>query len=150
MSEETGGSIEKHLVFSILGKQYAFPTRIVGEVAMFDAVYPLPLVPPFVVGVINRYSIPHALFDVGLLLFDEPSPRGKVLVLKDDVDRIAFLVDDVSGIADVPREGMLAAERDSGTDGASDAVSASFAWNGADTLVLDVGRILAHVSAGAA
>ena len=148
--ESAGGAGEKYLIFSILGKLYAFPTRVVGEVAMFDDVYPLPLVPPHVIGVINRYSIPHALFDVGLMLFGTPSPRRKVLVMKESVDRIAFLVDDVSGIADVPREELLCTEPGAGHGGAAEAVSASFTWEGAEVFALDVQRILARASQEAA
>ena len=144
---------KQYLVFSILDRSYAFPTRLVGEIAMYDVVYPLPLVPPYVLGIINRYSIPHALFDVGLLLFNTPSPRNKVLVLKDSVDRIAFLVDDVSGIADVPREKLVEVERDpdasGGDDDKAEAVSMSFNWNGGDIFVLDIHRILERVAAGA-
>ena len=150
VAEIAGGAAERYLVFSILGKLYTFPTRFVGEVAMFEAVYPLPLVPPFVLGIINRYSIPHALLDVGVLLFGTPSPRSKVLVLKESVDRIALLVDDVAGIADVPARDLLAVDRNHVDGGAAEAVSASFAWGGGDVLVLDVHRILSRIESGAA
>ena len=139
---------EKYLIFSILGRQYAFESRLIGEIALFDAVYPLPLMPTYVLGVINRYSIPYALFDIGLLLFKTPSPRGKVLVLKDNIDRIAFLIDDVTGIADIPQSELLDAERGAETDDLTEAISASFNWNGEDVFVLDIQRILAHVSGG--
>jgi len=148
--EAADGAAEKHLIFSILGKLYAFPTRVIGEVAMYDAVYPLPLVPPYVLGIINRYSIPHALFDIGLLLFNTPSPREKALVIKENVDRIAFLVDDVVGIADVPPGELLAVEQGSEDGGASGTISASFNWNGGEVFVLDLWRILARVESGAA
>ena len=139
---------EKYLIFSILGRQYAFQSRLIGEIALFDAVYPLPLMPAYVLGVINRYSIPYALFDIGLLLFKTPSPRGKVLVLKDSIDRIAFLIDDVAGIADIPQGELLDTERGAGTDDLTEAISASFTWNSGDVFVLDMQRILAHVSGG--
>jgi len=144
---------EKYLIFSILDQLYMFPTKLVGEVALFEAVYPLPLVPPYVLGIINRYSIPHALFDIGLLLFNTPSPRSKVLVLNESVDRIAFLVDDVNGIADVPREKLIEVERNKeaaeGGDDKAEAVSASFSWNGSEVFVLDIQHVLDRVTAGA-
>jgi len=153
MSETVEAAGEKYLVFSILDQLYTFPTRLVGEVALFEAVYPLPLVHPYVLGIINRYSIPHALFDIGLLLFNTPSPRNKVLVLKDSVDRIAFLVDDVNGIAQVPKEKLVEVERDAETtedgDDKAGAVSASFSWNGSEVFVLDIQHVLDRVTAGA-
>jgi len=139
---------EKFLIFSILGKLYSLPSRFIGEIALFDNVYPLPLMPSYVPGVVNRYSVPYALFDIGLLFYSTPSPRSKVLVMKDEIDRIAFLIDDVSGIADVPQEDILNMERGSemsnkvGLDDITDAVESSFRWNGSDVLVLDIRRIL--------
>ena len=140
---------EKYLIFTILGKQYTFPSQLIGEIAVFDTVYPLPLMPNYILGVINRYSVPYALFDIGLMLFKNPSPQGKVLVLKDNIDRVAFLIDDVSGIADVPQDKLLEIEQNMETGGASDVISASFNWNGSNVFVLDVYRILARVTAEA-
>ena len=140
---------EKYLIFSILGRQYTFPSRFIGEIALFDTVYPLPLVPSYVLGVINRYSVPYALFDIGLLLFKSPSPQGKVLVIKDSIDRIAFLIDDVTGIVDVPQSKLLDIDQNMDTGGAADVISASFNWNGSDILVLDIYRILARVTSEA-
>jgi purine-binding chemotaxis protein CheW len=145
---ETNG--EKYLIFTILDKLYSLPSRLIGEIALFDTVYPLPLMPDYVPGVINRYSVPYALFDIGLLLFETPGKRNKVLVLKDDIDRIAFLIDDVAGIADVPQESLLDIERSVETNDAAETISASFNWNGDNIFVLDVRRILARVSGEAA
>ena len=140
---------EKYLIFSLFGKQYTLPSQHIGEVALFDTVYPLPLVPSYVLGVINHYSVPYALFDIGQLLFNTPGPRSKVLVLKDNIDHIAFLIDDIIGIADVPTENVLDVER-SPDSGVSDVISSSFNWNGGDVFVLDVRRILARVTGEAA
>jgi len=60
---------ETYLIFSIFDRQYAFPAQVIGEVANCDSVYPLPLLPSYVLGVINRYSIPYALFDTGFFAF---------------------------------------------------------------------------------
>lgn len=145
-----GVTDEKYLIFSILDRRYSFPSKFISEIALFDTVYPLPLMPGYVLGIINRYSVPYALFDIGLLLFKTPSPRGKVLVLKDDIDRIAFLIDDVIDITDVPQDKLLNIERSTESDDAAESISASFKWNSDDVLVLDVRRILAQVPGGAA
>ena len=137
---------EKYLVFTILDRLYSFPSRHIGEIALYDTVYPLPLMPSYVLGVINRYSVPYALFDIGLLLYKNPCPRKKMLVMKDNIDRIAFLIDDVNGIADIRQETLLNIERNPESDDITEAVSASFNWNDSDVLVLDIPRILARVS----
>ena len=137
---------EKYLIFSILDKLYSFPSRIIGEIAIFDAVYPLPLVPAHVLGVVNRYSVPYALFDIGLLFYKTPCPKNKVLIVKEEIDHIAFLIDDVSDIADVHPENLKSVERTSASKDLTEAVSSSFNWNGKEVLVLDIYRLIGHVS----
>jgi purine-binding chemotaxis protein CheW len=141
---------EKYLVFSIFDRRYTIPSRLIGEIALFDTVYPLPLMPDYILGVINRYSAPYALFDIGLMLFKTPGSRNKVLVLKDSIDRIAILIDDVIGIVDIPQDKLLDVERDADSDDLTEAVSASFNWDGCDVFVLEIQRIMARVSGGAA
>jgi purine-binding chemotaxis protein CheW len=137
---------EKYLIFTIFDKLYCFPSRFIGEIALFETVYPLPLMPPYVPGVVNRYSIPYALFDIGLLFFNTPSPRKKVLIVKDEIDRIAFLIDDIAGIADIPVNNIMTMERSESSSDLSETVSASFKWNNNDVFVLDIHRILSRVS----
>jgi len=144
--DDEGVNSEKYLIFTILDKLYSFPSQHIGEIAIFDTVYPLPLMPSYVLGVINRYSVPYALFDIGLLLYKTSCQRKKVLVMKDSIDRIAFLIDDVNGIADVRQETLFNIERDSEPGDVTEAVSASFNWNGSNVFVLDVPRILTRVS----
>ncbi|GBU27275.1 hypothetical protein R84B8_00804 [Treponema sp. R8-4-B8] len=137
---------EKFLVFSILGKLYSFPSRLIGEIALFDKVFPLPLMPPYVLGVINRYSAPYALFDIGLLFQKTPSPRNKIIILKEDIDRIAFLIDDVAGIADIQNEELLIVERNADSGDLTDLIRASFKWENGDVFVLDANMIISRVS----
>jgi len=136
---------EKYLIFSIMNKLYSFPSRHISEIAMYDTVYPLPLLPSYVLGVINRYSAPYALFDIGLLFFNSPSSRNKVLVIKEEIDRIAFLIDDVTGITDIQPEELISIERSINSNELTDAVSSSFNWNGNDVMVLDINRIIERV-----
>jgi purine-binding chemotaxis protein CheW len=136
---------EKYLVFSVFDRQYAFPAQIIGEVAKCDPVYPLPLLPSYVLGVINRYSVPFALLDIGFLLSNAPGPRNEALVIKSDIDRVAFSIDNVSGIASVAPDKLINIETGSGQNQLTGAVFASFKWNGGDVFVLDIRRVLALV-----
>jgi purine-binding chemotaxis protein CheW len=137
---------EKYLVFSILGRLYAFPSKHVGEIAVFNTVYPLPLMPDYVLGIINRYSVPYVLFDTGALLFKEPSRRGKVLIIKEDIDRIAFLIDDIADIADIMKTQLAEVERNAESGDLTEIISESFKWNNDDVFVLDIRRILNRVT----
>jgi len=137
---------EKFLIFSIMGKLYSFPSRLIGEIALFDTVYPLPLLPPYVLGVVNRYSVPYALFDIGILFYKTPSLQKKIIIFKDEIDRIALLIDDISGIAGIQPQDILIMERNADNLEITDAVAASFVWNGENVFVLDINRILEKVS----
>jgi len=158
MSELEKANLEKYLVFSIMDKLYSFPSRYIGEIALYDTVYPLPLMPFYVPGIINRYSIPYALFDISLLFFKTPglcscsgscsckNSRKKILIFKDEIDRIACLIDDVTGIADVEQEKVfpIGKKADSNDINAqpAEAVCASFNWNGNDVFVIDIHQII--------
>jgi len=135
---------EKYLIFSIFGRQYAFPAQIIGEVANCNPLYPLPLLPPYVLGVINRYSIPYALFDTGFLLSQKPGPRNEALVIIGDIDRVAFSIEKITGIADIGSDKLRDVE--AGSDKLSSAVYTSFKWNDGDVYVLDVRQLLARIA----
>jgi purine-binding chemotaxis protein CheW len=149
MSEGTNGAEtpagEKFLIFTILGRHYALPSRLIGEIALFDAVYPLPLLPEYVPGVINRYSTPYALIDIGLFLRKTATPRAKVLVLKEQVDKAAILIDDVADIVDIPSAELLQVEQEVDADDISSVVISSFLWNESNVFVLDIRKILDRI-----
>jgi len=157
--DHTETHFEKFLIFSILEKLYCFPSRFIGEIALFDTVYPLPLLPSYILGVVNRYSVPYALFDIGLLFFKKPvftetknsktnnKARNKLLIFKEEIDKIAVLIDDVTGIVDIPQENIFPIERSAEANDITEAISAFFKWNDEDVFVIDIHRILTQVGA---
>jgi purine-binding chemotaxis protein CheW len=136
---------EKYLIFTILGKLYAFPSRIIGEIALFDTVYCLPLLPEYVLGIINRYSVPYALIDIGLLFQKETTSMTKVLVLKENINKIAFLIDDVVDIADIAQTELLKINQGTEAPYLTDIIEASFKWRSSDVFVLDLRQIISRV-----
>jgi purine-binding chemotaxis protein CheW len=136
---------EKYLIFMILGKLYTFPSRIISEVTAFDTVYPLPLLPDYVMGIINRYSAPYALVDIGLLIQKIPSPRAKVVVLKETVEKIAFLIDDVVDIIDVAQSDLLKLEQGTEVNDTTDIIESSFEWHDTNVFVLNIRQIISRV-----
>jgi purine-binding chemotaxis protein CheW len=136
---------EKYLIFTILGKFYTFPSRIISEVTAFDTVYPLPLVPEYVMGIINRYSAPYALVDIGLLIQKIPTPQSKVVVLKETVEKIAFLIDDVVDIVDIVHADLLKVEQGVEVTDTTDIIEASFGWHDTNVFVLNIRQIINRV-----
>jgi purine-binding chemotaxis protein CheW len=138
---------EKYLIFTILGKYYTFPSRFISEVTAFDKFYPLPLLPGYVKGIINRYSAPFALIDIGLLVRETPTPESKVVVLKETVDKLAFLIDDVVDIIDIPVSNLLKVEQGSEGDDVTDIIESSFEWHDTHVFVLGIRQIINRVKA---
>ena len=132
---------EKYLIFNVREKQYALPSKLISEVAALEKVFPLPLVPDYVRGIINRYSVPYALIDICFLLLGETSSARKVIVLKEEVDKLAFLIDDVTDIADLPPEKLMKIEREDNAD----PVGACFEWKGVEVLCLDTAEIIDRI-----
>ena len=140
MPEKT---FEKYLIFTVQEKRYALPSQIIGEVAVLEKVFPLPLVPDYVKGIINRYSIPYALIDLNFLLLKNLSNAGKIIVLKEEVDKLALLIDDVTDIADLSPEEIMKADQDeSGTAGL---VNSCFEWKDSPVFCLDTGELLNRI-----
>ena len=151
MAENTNVPAEKYLIFFVCEKRCALPSRIISEVAVLEKVFPLPLVPDYVRGIINRYSIPYALIDINALLFNDVSQAKKVIVLKEEFDKLALLIDDVADIADVPPEKLMDTGAEENADGGesqaggSGSVNAYFEWKGNPVLCLDAGEIISRI-----
>ena len=144
MAEGTAGEnienavpIEKYLVFTIREKLYALPSRIINEVAALEKVFPLPLVPDYVRGIINRYSVPYALVDISFLFFKDSSAARKVIVLKQEIDKLAFLIDDVTDIADITSDKLLKIDQEE-----ISAISAFFEWKGTQVFCLEIEELI--------
>ena len=131
---------EKYLIFSIRDKQYALPSAAINEVAVLEKAFPMPLVPAYVRGIINRYSIPYALIDIENILYNEFSNAQKVIVLKEEIDKIAFLIDDVTDIADILPENILKIEHEENTFAAS--INAFFEWKENQVFCIDAADLI--------
>jgi len=134
---------EKYLIFILQEKRYALPSRIISEVAVLEKAFPLPLVPEYVRGIINRYSIPYALIDINFLLLKEISNARKVIILKEEVDKLALLIDDVSDIADISAEKLLKIEQDE--TAVSTSINAYFEWKGNPVFCFDAEELIALI-----
>ena len=134
---------EKYLIFTVHDKKYALPSKTISEVAVLEKVFPLPLVPDYVHGIINRYSVPYALIDLSLLLQNITSTAAKVIVLKEEVDKLALLIDDVTDIADLPAEKLIKTEADESA--ISGAVNAFFEWKDSHVFCIDTAELITRI-----
>ena len=132
--------IQNYLIFTVKDKRYALPSDIISEVAVLEKAFPLPLAPDYVRGIINRYSVPYALIDISCLFFKEESKARKVIVLKEEVDKIALLIDDVSDIAGLSPENLMKTEQ-----AQEDSISSFFEWKGSQVFCLDAAELINRI-----
>jgi purine-binding chemotaxis protein CheW len=137
---EKNTALEKFLIFMLQEKWYALPARTISEVTVLEEVFPLPLAPEYVRGIINRYSIPYALIDLKFLLINDISNQRKMIVFKDEIDKIAFLIDDVTDIADIPADQLMKIDQEE-----TALISAFFEWKGNHILCLDITELISRI-----
>jgi len=143
MNEKT---CDKYLVFTVQDKRYALPSKTISEVAVLEKVFSLPLVPDYVRGIINRYSVPYALVDISFLLSGDLSGAAKVIVLKEEIEKMAFLIDDVTDIADLSTDDLMKYEADEhALEPGAGSISAFFEWKGSPVFCLDTGSIISRI-----
>ena len=146
-------TVEKYLIFSALEKRYALPSKFISEVAALEKVFPLPLAAEYVRGIINRYSEPYALIDICRLLRKDTAQTGsgpqKMLVLKEETDQIALLVDDILDFAEIEAESLTAIESDDASSGTSDSLAgAFFDWKGNPVFCLEIEELISRIKQG--
>ena len=134
---------EKYLIFTVREKQYALPSKIIREVAALEKIFPLPLVPSYVRGIVNRYSVPYALIDICILLFRETSNARKMIVLKEEVDKLALLIDDVTDIMDLSQDKLMKIEQEDSD--LSGSVNSCFEWEGCQVFCLETAEIINRI-----
>jgi chemotaxis signal transduction protein len=80
------------------------------------------------------------LIDIRFLLLNDASNARKVIVLKEEIDKLAFLIDDVTDIADLPSDQLMKIEEEDAVS-----ISAFFEWKGNHVLCLDTGELINRI-----
>jgi chemotaxis signal transduction protein len=80
------------------------------------------------------------LIDIRFLLLNDASNARKVIVLKEEIDKLAFLIDDVTDIADLSSDQLMKIEEEEIVS-----ISAFFEWKGNHVLCLDTGELINRI-----
>ena len=104
LSPETGSdqapSLPAHeVVVCAVGREYfALPLETLAEIFKVSEITPLPLSPPYLVGVINVHGNLASVLSLGRILgLEEPRDEGLLLILTQDYGGIALHVDTTTG-----------------------------------------------------
>ena len=82
------------LIFTIGEKRFAIPAENVKEILRDATVFPLPFVPPYVDGVLNRYGDPYVVINPAALECYE-APQSKLFIVLNDESHSCFRITDV-------------------------------------------------------
>ena len=85
---------QTYLVFSINSKKYGVSSNLVRELLRDVDVFPLPFVPAYIDGVLNRYGDPYVVIDPATFFNDKKQNNSLFLVFNDD-NKICIRISDV-------------------------------------------------------
>ncbi len=146
-SEKSGKTSEKvkdkkliWLLFTIGEKLYAIPADQVKEILRYATVFPLPFVPPYVDGVLNRYGDPYVVINTSALEGETVSDSNLFIVLNNE-SHTCLRITDV-------KDFFTASEKDEvrfTEEKMSDVYSGTLSINGTDVLVLKIDAIIQKV-----
>lgn len=83
------------LVFNMNTETYAIQASLTREIMRDLAVYPLPFVPSYVNGVLNRHGDPFTVIDPMIILGKEPQVNSLFLVLNIENEQLCLRISDV-------------------------------------------------------
>jgi purine-binding chemotaxis protein CheW len=82
----TGVHTVTWLIFASGNDFFALESASVREILRNADIYPLPFVPSYIPGVLNRHGDPYAVIDIALFLGNCPVLQNLFLILNDDND----------------------------------------------------------------
>lgn len=83
------------LVFNMNNEPFAVRASLSREIMRDLAVYPLPFVPSYVNGVLNRHGDPYTVIDPMIILGKEPQKGSLFLVLNIEDEQLCLRISDV-------------------------------------------------------
>jgi purine-binding chemotaxis protein CheW len=127
----------KYVIFTCGKEAYAIEAAGVKEIVHDLNIYPLPFMPFYVTGLINRYGQPHTVIDLGLLIFSVKSESDTFLILNRGQDSVCLHCDDILEIGKIPSNEILSLESTE-----LDYVSGTFNRKNRNIQILQIGSIL--------
>lgn len=98
---------EKYLIFSSSGILYGVNADYVAEIITETSVTHLPMVPPYISGVINIRGQIVTIIDFRMLLGQMPGENYSTIVLDVEGTQIGILVDTVEQMVDIEKSSIL-------------------------------------------
>lgn len=104
----------KIIIFEVNNNKFAILASLVKEIYETDFIHPLPFVPIYVRGLINKQGEPYTVVDLQLLFNQEKIESSMFLVINKEKDHMAYMIHDVIDIIKIDKSGIYEIIEDSG------------------------------------
>jgi len=135
--------LRKVVLFLVEDAVYAFDADEVKEVVLAGEIYPIPFVPAYVSGLINRHGEPHTVIDLKAVLGGGRLDASRVLIMNNGSDQISFLITDIDKIAEIPEPDVVSLPA---TDGGA-LFKGSFRCEGREVFIINPQEIYDRLGA---
>lgn len=81
---ETVQEKKTYLIFSVNERLFAFPSCQVKEILKDAQVFPIPFVPSYIKGILNRYGDPYSVIDIASLVGEKEQDSSLFVVINDE------------------------------------------------------------------
>jgi purine-binding chemotaxis protein CheW len=95
------GDKKSVIIFRVRDQDFAYETDSVAETVRVDRVFPVPLAPEYLRGVMNLRNNVIPVVDLRSLLWGETSDRDTAVIVEEEGKTVGLLVDAVLGITEV-------------------------------------------------
>ena len=131
VEEQLAAEEQNFLLFSINSKKYALSSNFVRELLKDIEVFPLPFVPSYIDGVLNRYGDSYAVIEPAYLFNDSKQESSLFLVFNDE-NKICIRISDVYDFHTIP----VSSIRTFTEDDSSKYFEGIFKYNDDDVLII--------------
>ena len=96
VEQDAGGTSSKkttYLIFAINDRLFAFPSGAIKEILKDSEVFPVPFVPSYIIGILNRSGDPYAVIDIAALIGESEQNASLFVVLNDESNTCLKITD---------------------------------------------------------
>ena len=130
------------LLFKIGDQTFAYPTEEVDETIKVTRIFPVPLAPSYIKGVINLRNRVIPIVDGGRLLWDRDTESDTAIILKVKGESVGLLVEKVLGIAEVEEEAIRSKEEIEIADVREDLVGGLFERDSQVVFIMTLSEVI--------
>lgn len=97
----------KMIIFQIDDRSYGIEASSVKEIYTSDFIHPLPFVPVYIRGLINKEGDPYTVVDLNMLFKQIKLDSETFLIINEGQDHLSFMISDVLDIIKIDKSNIM-------------------------------------------